>query len=227
MSCCRASLFIAVVCAVIRISDSFSRLNILRPSTALNCVGKILQPLPKSDDETYRADGGKHVDTDYSWKTKASTIIPVNRQKFSTRPQLITFEPCNTLIEPSQSIGRWYREALNNACDMAIRLPRPILFTNSFNIAYADMSKAHPCFGSVGGEMTSEQWWMEVVRRTFLGTENLSNILSPKEIETVLPKAFNTLYNKVCVMSIFINKNHCDCYHYCDHYHCVGLHACL
>jgi hypothetical protein len=108
-------------------------------STSLQCVGKILQPLPKSEDEEYRADGGKHVETDFSWHTEKSTIIPVLREKFKTRPELITFDAYNTLIEPSQSIGRWYREALNSACDMSIRLPRPILFTNAFNIAYTEM----------------------------------------------------------------------------------------
>ena len=138
------TLFAAIFCTAVRISFSYSIRSIfpvIHPisSTSLQCVGKILQPLPKSDDETYRADGGKHVDTDYSWKTKASTIIPVFRETFKSRPELITFDACNTLIEPSQSIGRWYREALNNACDMAIRLPRPILFTNAFNIAYAEM----------------------------------------------------------------------------------------
>jgi hypothetical protein len=45
--------------------------------------------------------------------------------------------------------------------------------------------------------MSSEQWWMEVVRRTYRGTETLSNCLDEKEIEKVLPVAFNTLYNKV------------------------------
>lgn len=45
--------------------------------------------------------------------------------------------------------------------------------------------------------MSSEQWWMEVVRRTYCGTETLNNCLDQKEIEKVLPKAFNTLYNKV------------------------------
>jgi hypothetical protein len=113
--------------------------SILSPSL-LKCVGTVLQPLPKSDDDEFRQDGGKHLDTDYSWHTaKGSTVVPINREKFTIKPELITFDACNTLIEPSQSIGRWYREALNNACDMAIRLPRPILFTNAFNKAYAEM----------------------------------------------------------------------------------------
>jgi hypothetical protein len=142
----KSQLLAVTFCTFIQLTTSFSRSanlclpSLIRSSTSLGCVGKILQPLPKSDDGEFRQDGGKHVDTDYSWRTpKQSTIIPVNRQKFKTRPQLITFEPCGSLIEPSQSIGRWYREALNNACDMSIRLPRPILFTNSFNAAYAEM----------------------------------------------------------------------------------------
>ena len=146
MRCSRKnSFFIVMLCTLMHLSSSFKRSanlcvpSLIRSSTSLHCVGKILQPLPKSDDEEYRKDGGKHVDTDYNWHTEKSTIIPVNRQKFKTRPQLITFEPCGSLIEPSQSIGRWYREALNNACDMSIRLPRPILFTNAFNIAYSEM----------------------------------------------------------------------------------------
>ena len=45
--------------------------------------------------------------------------------------------------------------------------------------------------------MTSEEWWMELVRRTFKGTETLANCIDEKEIEKVLPYAFNFLYNKV------------------------------
>ena len=141
----KSTLIVTILCAVLRLSVSYSmrNVNLWNPSTisstSLQCVGKILQPLPKSDDNEFRQDGGKHVDTDYSWHTKESTIIPVYRDKFTTRPELITFDAYNTLIEPSQSIGRWYREALNAACDMSIRLPRPILFSNAFNIAYAEM----------------------------------------------------------------------------------------
>ena len=141
----KRALIATIFCAAVNLSASYSMRSVnlwhqpTVSSTALQCVGKILQPLPKSDDSEFRQDGGKHIDTDYSWHTKESTIIPVYRDKFKIRPELITFDAYNTLIEPSQSIGRWYREALNAACDMSIRLPRPILFTNSFNIAYAEM----------------------------------------------------------------------------------------
>jgi hypothetical protein len=78
-------------------------------------------------------------DSDSSWRTPSTNIIPVKREKFNVRPELITFDAFNTLIEPSQSVGRWYREALNRVCDMRIRLPRPALFTAAFQKAYADM----------------------------------------------------------------------------------------
>jgi hypothetical protein len=54
------------------------------------------------------------------------------------RPQLITFDAVGVLMQPSQSIGRWYREALNSATEMSVRLPRPALFTAAFNKAYSN-----------------------------------------------------------------------------------------
>jgi hypothetical protein len=66
-------------------------------------------------------------------------IVPVRREMFSVRPKLITFDAMNTLIQPSQSIGRWYREALNIACDMRIRLPQPVYFADAFKKAYSEM----------------------------------------------------------------------------------------
>ena len=80
------------------------------------------------------------VDPDDTWRTKPSTIIPIEKPtKFTTKSQIITFDAYNTLIEPSQSIGRWYREALHIVCDTRIRLPRPQLFTVAFKKAYSDM----------------------------------------------------------------------------------------
>ena len=38
----------------------------------------------------------------------------------------------DTLIRPTQGIGKWYREAVNTVCDMTVRLPRPIFFGDSF-----------------------------------------------------------------------------------------------
>ena len=100
-------------------------------STQLNCIGTELTPL-SMDEVPFPSD------TDNSWKTSVNpNIVAIRREPFSTRPELITFDAFSTLIEPSQSIGRWYREALNRACDMKVRLPRPALFTAAFKKAYA------------------------------------------------------------------------------------------
>lgn len=98
----------------------------------LNCIDtKVTRQNP--EDKEFR-------DNDDSWKTTVDpNIVPIWRESFSVRPELITFDAFNTLIEPSQSIGRWYREALNIVCDMQIRLPRPALFSAAFKKAYSDM----------------------------------------------------------------------------------------
>jgi hypothetical protein len=96
------------------------------------CVGKEMIPLPQSIE-------GFREDSDNSWKTPATSVSTWKTEKFAIRPELITFDFFQTLAEPSQSIGRWYREALNTVCEMKIRLPRPALFTASFEIAYSEM----------------------------------------------------------------------------------------
>ena len=189
-------LLFVVFAVVAKLSSSItmrSMLRLRRPSTASSlqmCIGTQLSPLPSPEDE--------RSDTDNRWRTPAgSTIIPVKRDKFTTRPELITFDAYNTLIEPSQSMGRWYREALNTACDMTIRLPRPVFFTAAFKKAYDDMSETHPCFGTLSnGAMTSKQWWYEVVRNTYRGTKELTTI-DHDELETVLPTVFNLLYEDI------------------------------
>lgn len=191
------SLLLFVVLAVAaRFSSSItmrSMLRLRRPSAASTlqmCIDTKLTPLPSPEDE--------RSDTDNRWRTPGgSTIIPVKRDKFTTRPELITFDAYNTLIEPSQSMGRWYREALNTACDMTIRLPRPVFFTAAFKKAYDEMSITHPCFGTLSnGELTSKQWWYEVVRNTYRGTKELTTI-DHDELETLLPAVFNILYEDI------------------------------
>lgn len=94
----------------------------------LHCIDKKFKPLDPVA-----------VDADDTWRTKASTIVTFDKTPLKSRPELVTFDAVGTLISPSQSIGRWYREALNSVCDMRIRLPRPAHFTNAFNKAFADM----------------------------------------------------------------------------------------
>lgn len=101
-------------------------------TTERYCVDKVLTPINRFPEEG-------PSDSDSSWRTAPSTIIPIDKEKFEVRPDLITFDACNTLIQPSQSVGKWYREALNSACNMQIRLPRPAFFTASFERSFKEM----------------------------------------------------------------------------------------
>ena len=97
-----------------------------------HCIGTVVNPLPGGDTSP--------TDADTSWQTiPKEEIVPVRIDKITTKPQLITFDAFGTLIMPSQSVGRWYREALNSVCDMRIRLPRPALFFHAFKAVYANM----------------------------------------------------------------------------------------
>eukprot|EP01038_Epipyxis_sp_PR26KG_P004677 gene4677-6571_t len=159
-------------------------------STRRYCVGTELTPLPQPFE-------GERRDSDTSWQTiKQDNIIPVKKDnKFAVRPELITFDAYDTLIIPSQSIGRWYRELLNSACSMQIRLPRPELFTKAFKAAYAERAAAYPCFGAKNG-MSSREWWYAVVEKTYKTTENLNQI-DHSEIDELLPELFERLYDDV------------------------------
>lgn len=102
------------------ISESYSRLY---------CTGTEFKPVPKPD-----------VHGDGTWKTKPRPNIGYFKQnKFENRPEIITFDAIHTLIEPSQSVGKWLREALNTVFETSVRLPRPNLFYQSFVIAYEQM----------------------------------------------------------------------------------------
>ena len=104
----------------------------IKATTQRNCVGTVLTPVEQGDARNRR-------DADESWKTPSTSVIPYEIIKESlTRPTLITFSR-DSLIEPSQSIGRWYREALNTVCNMQIRLPRPEFFSDAFNVAFSEM----------------------------------------------------------------------------------------
>lgn len=160
--------------------------RIIPSSSRLRCIGTQFTPVPPSDAES---------ENELFVHSPATTIVPVAKQLPLPRPSLITFDAYGTLIVPSQSVGRWYREVLNSACDMRIRLPRPKLFTAAFTKAYADRAKAHPCFGATSG-MTAREWWFEVVRQTYLSTESLTT-LDREEIESLLPQVFEELYVNV------------------------------
>ena len=156
-------------------------------NTRRNCWDYDLTPISKT---------GVRGDSDSSWRTTGMENIQfIEREKFDVRPDLLTFDAYNTLIQPSQSIGKWYREVLNNACDMAIRLPRPSFFTEGFKIAYAAKNEKHPCFGAKDG-MTSREWWTDVIRETYLNTKLLTEV-DPDELEQLLPELVDALYSDV------------------------------
>lgn len=98
--------------------------------TKINCIGQDMTPIPPPT----------HEIADY-WKTKRDpNVIPVHiDKKYTHEPKLITFDAINTIIEPIQSYGRWYREALNTVLEMRVRLPRPALFSKSYVKAFDDM----------------------------------------------------------------------------------------
>eukprot|EP01041_Mallomonas_annulata_P008090 gene8090-16601_t len=134
-------------------------------------------------------------DADPIWQTPPSNVVPIETERYKVRPQLITFEAFDTLLEPSQSVGRWLREVLNMKCKFRIRLPRPALFTAAYKKAYFEMSRAHPCFGALSG-MTSKAWWFNVISQTYKTTKDL-NLIKDHEFEAMLPDLVNTLYNNV------------------------------
>ena len=109
----------------------------LRSKSSLStqmCIDRIVNP-----DFNRLAQSDNKIDSDTSWQTPSTTIFPIDSKPIVVKPALITFDAIETLIEPSQSVGRWYREALNMACDMRIRLPRPALFTAAYDLAYSEM----------------------------------------------------------------------------------------
>lgn len=164
------------------------------------CIDRDLQNMPMdSNQNNINTSPGRNID---SWRTSSSssTIIPVDLDKITIRPELITLDAFGTLIYPSQSIGRWYREALNVQCNMQIRLPRPALFTAAFNKVYSDMSKRYPCFGALEKNekiMTSKDWWYQVVDQTYRSTTGISNTIDSNELSLLIPNAFEVLYNDV------------------------------
>jgi hypothetical protein len=106
-------LMLALICAqnirgrfsllikVNRVSTIVHKFELKRAfTTHLPCIGTEVIPVSKGE-------GTFPSDNDNSWKTIANPyIIPVKRENFSVRPELITFDAYNTLIEPNQSIGR-------------------------------------------------------------------------------------------------------------------------
>jgi hypothetical protein len=115
-----------------------NQFGLIEQSTRLYCIDTQFTPLKGGPN----LPGNLPRDDDNSWKTKTNKDIITEQLSpliNDEKPKLITFDAMGTLIDLSQSVGRWYREALNSACEMRIRLPRPALFTAAFKKAYAEM----------------------------------------------------------------------------------------
>lgn len=78
------------------------------------------------------------------------------------RYRLLTFDVNNTLIKVRNTAGDHYRKVAKQ-----FGLEAKVSDLNrGFRVAYKDQVKTHPNFGASTGQ-TSEQWWGEVVHRTF------------------------------------------------------------
>jgi len=55
--------------------------------------------------------------------------------------------------------------------------------------------KESPCFGATSG-LSARDWWFEVVKRTYKTTQDLNQI-EPEEMDMLLPKVFDVLYDNV------------------------------
>lgn len=68
------------------------------------------------------------------WISKANPNISKVYQKWPfAKPDLITFDVVGTLIQPSQSIGKWLRACIHEAGGYQYRFPQPQLFRKHFN----------------------------------------------------------------------------------------------
>lgn len=74
------------------------------------------------------------------WMSKANPNITRVYQKWPfAKPDLITFDVVGTLIQPSQSIGKWLRACLHEGSGYQYRLPQPQLFRKYFNETHRQM----------------------------------------------------------------------------------------
>ncbi|CAN7994186.1 unnamed protein product [Ixodes hexagonus] len=80
-----------------------------------------------------------------------------------SRFRLITFDATNTLLRFRESVGQAYSGVAN----MYGVSSDPKRLNTSFRTEWKKMVAEHPNFGCKSG-LSSQQWWSELVRRTFL-----------------------------------------------------------
>ena len=99
------------------------------------CIDKVVVPITVSP-----SSNKVPFDSDTFWHTKGNNAIPFCTEgKFATRPKLVTFSANNTLFMPTENVGKFFRQYLNDASDMTLRLPRPAIFTTAYTKAFEEM----------------------------------------------------------------------------------------
>ncbi|KAM3576175.1 hypothetical protein VYU27_001883 [Nannochloropsis oceanica] len=100
---------------------------------------------------------------------EAVVITGGEHEVFPTRPvpELITLNAFGLLIEPTDEVGLFCREVFMKHYDYKVRLPRPELFTQTFDLAYEARRTEFPNFGANAG-ISTEEWWAPIFYKTFL-----------------------------------------------------------
>ncbi|XP_047076879.1 haloacid dehalogenase-like hydrolase domain-containing protein 3 [Lolium rigidum] len=80
-----------------------------------------------------------------------------------SRLRLVTVDVTGTLIAYRGQLGDYYCTAARSA---GMPCPGYTRMHQSFNAAYADMARRHPCFGHASG-MPDVDWWKTCVRDSF------------------------------------------------------------
>ncbi|XP_071496173.1 haloacid dehalogenase-like hydrolase domain-containing protein 3 [Diadema antillarum] len=123
------------------------------------------------------------------------------------RYRLLTFDVNNTLIQVRNTAGDHYRRV---AKMFGVEAKVPDL-NRGFRVAYKEQVAVHPNFGATTG-LTPEQWWTDVISRTFLtaGYALREGILA--KISSKLYQDFSTsqtweTFPEVKEMLTFLNRN--------------------
>ncbi|XP_021315572.1 haloacid dehalogenase-like hydrolase domain-containing protein 3 [Sorghum bicolor] len=82
-----------------------------------------------------------------------------------SRLRLVTVDVTGTLIAYRGQLGDYYCMAAKSA---GMPCPDYARVHEGFKLAYADMSRRHPCFGHAAAMPTADWWWKTCVRDSFV-----------------------------------------------------------
>mmetsp|Transcript_36649 Transcript_36649/g.82117 ORF Transcript_36649/g.82117 Transcript_36649/m.82117 type:complete len:331 (+) Transcript_36649:55-1047(+) len=118
-----------------------------------------------------------------------STKMLVRAPEPIPTPALLTIDPVGTLIQHREPMGMFFREVLFDYS--GLRLPRPDIFHDAYKMVYAEKCEEMPFFGKEA-EVSSAEWWRDVVTRTYLEVGVPDDLL-----EEYMPEVFPELHEKV------------------------------